>query len=128
MSLAINTNALANIANRSLQSSQSALAKSLNRFSSGKKINQSSEDAGGLAVSSKLEARMGRNSLTIWWDAIWRDAVTALSATNLESFQSRLMDVEVAAEPTQLAKAYIKVSLMGPSNSSPNIAITLLQL
>jgi flagellin-like hook-associated protein FlgL len=64
MTLAINTNALASIVNRNLQSSQNVLAKSVNRLSSGKKITRSSEDAGGVAVSSNLQARLGRNFRT----------------------------------------------------------------
>ena len=64
MTLAINTNSLASIANRNLQSSQTILQKSLKRLSSGNRLASSSDDAGGVAVSSNLQARLGRNYRT----------------------------------------------------------------
>jgi len=61
MSLVINTNTIANIAARNLSNNQANLNKSLARLSSGSKLTQSSDDAGGLAVSTKLMAAINRN-------------------------------------------------------------------
>ena len=59
MSLTINTNAAAVTASYNLSHNNSALQKSLSRLSSGK-IVQTSDDAGGLAVSMKLNASINR--------------------------------------------------------------------
>jgi flagellin len=60
MSVVINTNYAATIASNNLAASNSALQKSLNRLSSGSKIVNPSDDAGGLAVSMKLSAAAKR--------------------------------------------------------------------
>jgi len=60
MSVVINTNMAATVASNNLASSNSALQKSLNRLSSGSKIVNPSDDAGGLAVSMKLSAAAKR--------------------------------------------------------------------
>jgi flagellin len=56
MSVVINTNYAATVASNNLAASSSMLQKSLNRLSSGSKIVNPSDDAGGLAVSMKLSA------------------------------------------------------------------------
>jgi len=56
MSVVINTNYAATVASNNLAASNMALQKSLNRLSSGKKIVNPSDDAGGLAVAMKLES------------------------------------------------------------------------
>jgi flagellin len=60
MSVVINTNSSATIAANNLASSNAMLQKSLNRLSSGSKIVNPSDDAGGLAVSMKLSAAAKR--------------------------------------------------------------------
>jgi len=60
MSVVINTNMSATVASNNLAASNSALQKSLNRLSSGSKIVNPSDDAGGLAVSMKLSAAAKR--------------------------------------------------------------------
>jgi flagellin len=61
MSVVINTNYAATVASNNLASSNESLQRSLNRLSSGSKIVNPSDDAGGLAVSMKLSAA-GRRS------------------------------------------------------------------
>jgi flagellin len=56
MAVVINTNYAATVASNNLAASNSMLQKSLNRLSSGTKIVNPSDDAGGLAVSMKLSA------------------------------------------------------------------------
>jgi len=58
--MVINTNITAQTAASNLQQSQSALAKSLARLSSGSKIVSPSDDAAGLAVSTRLDAEVNR--------------------------------------------------------------------
>jgi flagellin len=60
MSLVINTNTAASTAARNLNHSNSMLQKSLARLSSGSKITAPADDAGGLAVSMKMEAAIRR--------------------------------------------------------------------
>jgi flagellin len=61
MAVVINTNAAAISASNNLAASNSMLQKSLNRLSSGSKIVNPSDDAGGLAVSMKLSAAARRS-------------------------------------------------------------------
>ncbi len=60
MSVVINTNSAATLAASNLAASNTNLQKSLNRLSSGSKIVNPSDDAGGLAVSMKLSAAARR--------------------------------------------------------------------
>ena len=60
MSVVLNTNYSATMAANNLATSSSMLQKSLNRLSSGSKIVNPSDDAGGLAVSMKLSATAKR--------------------------------------------------------------------
>lgn len=58
MSLRINQNIGALIANRNLRVTDSARSKSLERLSSGLRINRASDDAAGLGISEKLRAQI----------------------------------------------------------------------
>ncbi len=60
MAVVINTNYSATVASNNLAVSNSSLQRSLNRLSSGSKIVNPSDDAGGLAVSMKLSAAARR--------------------------------------------------------------------
>jgi flagellin len=61
MSVVINTNFAATVAANNLARSNDSLQKSLNRLSSGSKIVNPSDDAGGLAVAMKLSAAARRS-------------------------------------------------------------------
>ncbi len=61
MSVVINSNHAATVASNNLASSSSNLQKSLNRLSSGSKIVNPSDDAGGLGVSMRLSAAARRS-------------------------------------------------------------------
>jgi flagellin len=64
MAVVINTNSSASYASLNLSKSSDLLQKSLARLSSGSKISQTSDDAGGLAVSIKLQAAIKRTDAT----------------------------------------------------------------
>lgn len=64
MSLNINTNIAATTAAMNLNTNNTMLQKSLARLSSGSKIVTAADDAGGLAVSMKLEAAIHRTDAT----------------------------------------------------------------
>lgn len=65
MSVVINTNYSATVASNNLAASNAMLQKSLNRLSSGSKIVNPSDDAGGLAVSMKLSAAARRSGAAL---------------------------------------------------------------
>jgi flagellin len=58
MSLRINTNVEAFNAHRNLEMTSGKLAKSMERLSSGLRINRAADDAAGLAISQKLTAQI----------------------------------------------------------------------
>jgi flagellin len=64
MSVVINTNYAATAASNNLAASNAMLQKSLNRLSSGTKVVNPSDDAGGLAVALKLSAAAKRSGAT----------------------------------------------------------------
>jgi flagellin len=65
MSVVINTNTASSLAAHNLSNTNVNLQRSLNRLSSGSRINSSYDDAGGLAVSMKLSASIRRTEATL---------------------------------------------------------------
>ena len=65
MSIVINTNSAATSAAYNLSNTNVNLQRSLNRLSSGSRINSAYDDAGGLAVSMKLSASIRRTDATL---------------------------------------------------------------
>jgi flagellin len=59
MSLRIQNNVEAFNAHRQLQGTSNAMSKSMERLSSGYRINRAADDAAGLAISEKLRAQIG---------------------------------------------------------------------
>ena len=62
--ISVNTNTASSLAAYNLSSTNTNLQKSLQRLSSGSRINNSVDDAGGLAVSMKLSAAIRRTEAT----------------------------------------------------------------
>jgi flagellin len=58
MALTINTNVMSLNAQRNLSKSQSALAQSMERLSSGLRINSAKDDAAGLAISDRMTSQV----------------------------------------------------------------------
>ena len=65
MPIVVNSNASATSASFNLSRANDSLRSSLERLSSGKKINRSGDDAGGLAVAYKLESKGKRTKATM---------------------------------------------------------------
>jgi len=65
MSVVINTNTAATIASNNLSASTAMLQKSLMRLSSGSKITNASDDAGGVAVATRLSSASKRSSVAV---------------------------------------------------------------
>jgi flagellin len=60
MALVISTNFAAQFAARNLEKNHDALTNSLNKLSSGQRINQPTDDAGGMSVQLKMQAAIHR--------------------------------------------------------------------
>jgi flagellin len=58
MSMSINTNVTSLNAQRNLSTSQSSLATSMQRLSSGLRINSAKDDAAGLAIATRMDAQV----------------------------------------------------------------------
>jgi len=65
MALTINTNVASLNAQRNLTTSQAALATSLQRLSSGLRINSAADDAAGLAISERLSSQINGNNVAV---------------------------------------------------------------
>ena len=65
MPIVVNSNSSATAASFNLSHANDALRKSLERLSSGKRINSAADDAGGLAVAYKLDSRINRTNALI---------------------------------------------------------------
>src|SRR5450755_726132 len=65
MALTINTNLVSLNAQRNLNTSQSSLATSMQRLSSGLRINSAKDDAAGLAIAGRMNAQIRGTSVAI---------------------------------------------------------------
>ena len=65
MPIVVNSNASATQASFNLSRANDSLRKSLGRLSSGNRINTPADDAGGLAVAYKLDAKLNRTEAVI---------------------------------------------------------------
>jgi flagellin len=65
MALSINTNAVSLNAQRNLGMSQSSLATSMQRLSSGLRVNSAKDDAAGLAIAERMNAQVRGNTVAI---------------------------------------------------------------
>src|SRR5881275_3592775 len=96
MSLRINTNVEAFNAHRQLAATSDKLATSMERLSSGYRINRAADDAAGLAISEKLQGQIGG------LDQAQRNAQDAISLVqtaegNLQEVHSMLQRVRELA-------------------------------
>ncbi|MBL9186268.1 MAG: flagellin [Opitutaceae bacterium] len=110
MSVVINTNYAATVASNNLATSNSMLQRSLNRLSSGSRIVNPSDDAGGLAVATKLSA------------AAKRQGATATNIGNSVSFlQTQDGALKVAAKVLDRISE-LKTLYSDPTKSSSDLA------
>ncbi len=65
MSMTINTNAVSLNAQRNLGSSQSALSTSMQRLSSGLRVNSARDDSAGLAIAERMNAQVRGNTVGV---------------------------------------------------------------
>jgi flagellin-like hook-associated protein FlgL len=102
MGLSVNTNIAAMNAYRNLATTQSSMSKSLERLSSGYRINRAADDAAGLAISEGLRSQIGgltqavRNTQDA--TSVVQTAEGALNETT--SILQRMRDLSVQASNT----------------------------
>ncbi len=65
MAMTINTNAVSLNAQRNLSSSQSALSTSMQRLSSGLRVNSARDDSAGLAIAERMSAQVRGNTVGV---------------------------------------------------------------
>ena len=65
MALSINTNSVSLNAQRNLSMSQSSLATSMQRLSSGLRVNSAKDDAAGLAIADRMNSQVRGNTVGI---------------------------------------------------------------
>ena len=100
MPIVVTSNASATKASHNLSRANDSLRKSLERLSSGKRINGSGDDAGGMAVAYKLDSRAKRTS------AILQNTQNALSYLQVQDgamesigkIASRMSELRVMAQ------------------------------
>jgi len=110
MAVVINTNYSATIASNNLAASNAMLQKSLNRLSSGSKIVNPSDDAGGLAVSMKLSAAAKRQGAAL---------------TNIENAMSYLQTQDGALKVTSKVLdriSELKTLYVDPTKNTSDLA------
>ncbi|WP_104128475.1 flagellin [Cryobacterium sp. Y57] len=99
MAMQVNTNIAANNAYRNLATTQNDLSKSLEKLSSGLRINRAADDAAGLAISEGLKSQVG--GLTVAARNA-QDAVSVIqtaegSLNEVQSILQRVRDLAVQA-------------------------------
>jgi flagellin len=100
MSLRVNTNVEAFDAHRNLQQTQYALGKSMQKLSSGLRINSAADDAAGLAISEKMTAQINGT------DQAQRNAMDGISLVQtaegayneMHSILQRIRELSVQAQ------------------------------
>src|SRR3954454_12024751 len=127
MSLRIQSNVEAFNAHRQLQMSSNNMAKSMERLSSGFRINRAADDSAGLAISEKLKAQIGgleqaqRNS----GDAVSLVQTAEGALSEVHSMLQRVRDLAVQFNNGTLSttdKAAITLEVTQLSNEIDRIA------
>ena len=107
MSLRVNTNIEAFDAHRNLQQTQYALGKSMQKLSSGLRINSAADDAAGLAISEKMTAQINGT------DQAQRNAMDGISLVQtaegayneMHSILQRVRELSVQAQNGTLSSS-----------------------
>jgi flagellin len=107
MSLRVNTNVEAFDAHRNLQQTQYALAKSMQKLSSGLRINSAADDAAGLSISEKMTAQVNGT------DQAQRNAMDGISLVQtaegayneMHSILQRIRELAVQAQNSTLSSS-----------------------
>ncbi len=107
MALTINTNAYSLTAQRNLASTQSSLATSMQRLSSGLRINTAQDDAAGLAIAERLNSQIKGMNVAIRNanDGISMAQVADGTASQISDNLQRMRELAVQASNGSYASA-----------------------
>jgi flagellin len=97
MGMQINTNALANNAYRNLNETQNNVSRSMEKLSSGLRINRAADDAAGLAISEGLKSQVSGSAVAARnaQDGISVIQTTEGALTEVHSILQRMRDLAV---------------------------------
>jgi flagellin len=97
MGMAINTNVMANNAYRNLNNTQDNVSKSMEKLSSGLRINRAADDAAGLAISEGLKSQVSGSAVAARnaQDGISVIQTTEGALTEVHSILQRMRDLAV---------------------------------
>ena len=97
MGMQINTNTMANNAYRNLSSTQDAVSRSMEKLSSGLRINRAADDAAGLAISEGLKSQVSGSAVAARnaQDGISVIQTTEGALTEVHSILQRQRDLAV---------------------------------
>ncbi|NEL54213.1 flagellin, partial [Modestobacter sp. CPCC 205119] len=99
MALSVNTNIAAMNAYRNLNNTSDAMSKSLEKLSSGSRINRAADDAAGLAISQGLKSQIGGLKVAVrnTQDGISVVQTAEGALTETHSILQRMRDLTVQA-------------------------------
>jgi flagellin len=118
MGMQINTNTMANNAYRNLNGMQDTLSKSMEKLSSGLRINRAADDAAGLAISEGLKSQVSGSAVAARnaQDGISVIQTTEGALTEVHSILQRMRDLAVqGANDTNNADSRLAIKAEGDS-------------
>lgn len=118
MGMAINNNLMANSAYRHLSSNQDSVSKSMEKLSSGLRINRAADDAAGLTISEGLKAQVSGSAVAARnaQDGISVIQTTEGALTEVHSILQRMRDLAVqGASDTTVGAARTAIKKEGDS-------------
>ena len=126
MAQIINTNIMSLNAQRNLSATQNALATSVQRLSTGLRVNSAKDDAAGLAIAERMSTQVRGMNVAI------RNANDAISLSQTaEGALSKIMDADFASETASLTRSQVLqqagTAMLSQANSLPNNVLSLLR-
>jgi flagellin len=118
MGMQINTNTMANNAYRNLNNTQDSVSKSMEKLSSGLRINRAADDAAGLSISEGLKSQVSGSAVAARnaQDGISVIQTTEGALTEVHSILQRMRDLAVqGANDTNNAAARTAIKKEGDS-------------
>src|ERR1700712_597344 len=102
MSLRVNTNTMAMNAYRNLSATDNSMSKSLEKLSSGLRINRAGDDAAGLVTSENLRSQIGglKQAVRNAQDGISVVQTAEGALTEVHAMLQRMRDLSVQAAST----------------------------
>ena len=138
MGLRINQNIAAMNAYRNLSVTDGQMAKSLEKLSSGFRINRAADDAAGLSISEGLRAQVGglkvavrnaQDGISVVQTA--EGAMNEVAAENLSASESRIRDTDMAQEMVSFTRSQILTqagtAMLAQANQAPQQVLQLLR-